>query len=217
MTMLESEMEDHLIKQLTCADSQWTYRPDLTTEDALWNNLREKLNRNNIDKLQGIPLTDMEMAQVKQFLLDQAATTYKAARWLSGEHQVAQIPLLREDASLGEVSLMAVNSREVAGGSSSYEVINQYQAVKGDGAERNRRFDVTLLINGLPLIHIELKNRDHPFMDAFRQITNYCEEGKFRGLMGLVQMFVVSNGEQTRYIAADNHGNLNEKFLTRWQ
>lgn len=214
--MLESEMEDHLIKQLTCADSQWTYRPDLTTEDALWNNLREKLNRNNIDKLQGIPLTDMEMAQVKQFLLDQAATTYKAARWLSGEHQVAQIPLLREDASLGEVSLMAVNSREVAGGSSSYEVINQYQAVKGDGSERNRRFDVTLLINGLPLIHIELKNRDHPFMDAFRQITKYCEEGKFRGLMGLVQMFVVSNGEQTRYIAADNHGNLNEKFLTRW-
>ena len=216
MAMLESEMEDLLIKQLSCDVSQWTYRPDLTTEEALWDNLREKLNRNNIDRLQGIPLTDMEMAQVKQFLLDQAATTYKAARWLSGEHQVAQIPLLREDASLGEVSLMAVNSREVAGGSSSYEVINQYHAVKGDGSERNRRFDVTLLINGLPLIHIELKNRDHPFMDAFRQITKYCEEGKFRGLMGLVLMFVVSNGEQTRYIAADNHGNLNEKFLTRW-
>lgn len=214
--MLESEMEDLLIKQLTCDVSQWTYRPDLTTEDALWNNLREKLNRNNIDKLQGIPLTDGEMAQVKSFLLDQASTTYKAARWLSGEHQVAQIPILRDDASLGEVNLMAVNSREVAGGSSSYEVINQYQAVKGEGSERNRRFDVTLLINGLPLIHIELKNRDHPFMDAFRQITKYCEEGKFRGLMGLVQMFVVSNGEQTRYIAADNHGNMNEKFLTRW-
>lgn len=216
MAMLESEMEELLIKQLSCDVSQWTYRPDLTTEEALWNNLREKLNRNNIDKLQGIPLTDMEMAQVKHFLLDQAATTYKAARWLSGEHQVAQIPLLREDASLGEVNLMAVNSREVAGGSSSYEVINQYQAVKGEGSERNRRFDVTLLINGLPLIHIELKNRDHPFMDAFRQITKYCEEGKFRGLMGLVQLFVVSNGEQTRYIAADNHGNMNEKFLTRW-
>lgn len=216
MAMLESEMEDLLIKQLTCDVSQWTYRPDLTTEEALWNNLREKLNRNNIDKLQGIPLTDGEMSQVKSFLLDQAATTYKAARWLSGEHQVAQIPILRDDASLGEVSLMAVNSREVAGGSSSYEVINQYQAVKGDGSERNRRFDVTLLINGLPLIHIELKNRDHPFMDAFRQITKYCEEGKFRGLMGLVQMFVVSNAEQTRYIAADNHGNMNEKFLTRW-
>ena len=216
MAMLESEMEDLLIKQLTCDVSQWTYGPDLTTEDALWNNLREKLNRNNIDELKGIPLTDGEMSQVKSFLLDQAATTYKAARWLSGEHQVAQIPILRDDASLRKVSLMAVNSREVAGGSSSYEVINQFQAVKGDESERNRRFDVTLLINGPPLIHIELKNRDHPFMDAFRQITKYCEEGKFRGLMGLVQMFVVSNGEQTRYIAADNHGNMNEKFLTRW-
>lgn len=216
MALLESQMEELLIKQLSCDVSQWTYRDDLKCEADLWDNLREKLNRNNIDKLQGIPLTDGEMSQVKSFLLDQATTTYKAARWLSGEHQVAQIPILRDDASLGEVSLMAVNSREVAGGSSSYEVINQYQAVKGDGSERNRRFDVTLLINGLPLIHIELKNRDHPFMEAFRQITKYCEEGKFRGLMGLVQMFVVSNGEQTRYIAADNHGNMNEKFLTRW-
>lgn len=80
MGMLESEMEERLINQLTLGESQWTYRSDLTTEEALWNNLREKLNRNNIDKLQGIPLTDMEMAQVKQFLLDQAATTYKAAR-----------------------------------------------------------------------------------------------------------------------------------------
>lgn len=216
MAMLESKMEELLIEQLTCGVSQWTYRPELTTEEALWNNLREKLNRNNIDKLQGVPITDAEMGQIKQFLLDTAATTYKAARWLSGEHQVAQIPLLREDASLGQVSLMAVNSREVAGGNSSYEVINQYQAVKSDSSDRNRRFDVTLLINGLPMIHIELKNADHPYMDAFRQIGKYCTEGKFRGLMGLVQMFVVSNGSQTRYIAADNHGNMNEKFLTRW-
>ena len=67
--MLESEMEDLLIKQLTSGLSQWTYRPDLTTEEALWNNLREKLNRNNIDKLQGIPLTEREMGQVKQLSL----------------------------------------------------------------------------------------------------------------------------------------------------
>ena len=216
MVKLESEMEELLIKQLTCDISQWTYRSDLTTEVALWNNLREKLNRNNIDKLDGKPLTDSEMAQIKQFLLNQAQTTYKAARWLSGEHQVAQIPLLRDDASVGEISLMAVNSREIAGGNSSYEVINQYQATNEGGSERNRRFDVTLLINGLPLIHIELKNGDHPYMDAFRQIKKYCGEGKFHGLMGLVQMFIVSNGEQTRYIAADNYGKMNEKFLTRW-
>lgn len=216
MAMLEADMEDLLIQQLSYEANQWTYRPDLRTEEDLWNNLREKLNKNNIDKLQGVLLTDSEMDQVKEFLRDTGASTYKAARWLSGEHQVAQIPLRREDASLGEISLMAINNREIAGGRSSYELINQFQSKGSLSGARDRRFDVTLLINGLPLIHIELKNQDHPFMDAFRQISKYCKEGKFRGLMGLVQMFVVSNGTNTRYIAADNHGNMNEQFLIRW-
>lgn len=217
MAMLESEMEKLLIEQLCCDVSQWTYRDDIRTEADLWNNLRQKLNQNNIALLDGVPLTDEEMNQVKEFIRDQAETTYKAARWLAGEHRVAQIPVVREDASKGTVSLIAVNNREVAGGKSSYEVINQYRStIEESGGTRDRRFDVTLLINGLPLIHIELKNQDHPFMDAYRQIKKYGEEGKFRGLMGLVQMFVVTNGPQTRYIAANNRGELNEKFLTGW-
>ena len=66
---------------------------------------------------------------------------------------------------------LTVNNREIAGGSSSYEVINQYSStIERSGGSRNRRFDITLLINGFPLIHIELKNHDHPYMDAFRQI-----------------------------------------------
>lgn len=217
MAMLESEMEKRLIEQLCCDVSQWTYRDDIRTEADLWNNLRQKLNQNNIALLDGVPLTDEEMNQVKEFIRDQAETTYKAARWLAGEHRVAQIPVVREDASKGTVSLVAINNREVAGGKSSYEVINQYRStIEEAGGSRDRRFDVTLLINGLPLIHIELKNQDHPFMDAYRQIKKYGEEGKFRGLMGLVQMFVVTNGSQTRYIAANNRGELNEKFLTGW-
>lgn len=217
MAMLESEMEKLLIVQLCCDVSQWTYRDDIRTEADLWDNLRQKLNQNNIALLDGVPLTDEEMSQVKEFIRDQAETTYKAARWLAGEHRVAQIPVVREDASKGIISLVAINNREVAGGKSSYEVINQYRStIEEAGGSRDRRFDVTLLINGLPLIHIELKNQDHPFMDAYRQIKKYGEEGKFRGLMGLVQMFVVTNGSQTRYIAANNRGELNEKFLTGW-
>jgi len=215
--MLESEMEKLLIEQLCCDVSQWTYRDDIRTEADLWDNLRQKLNQNNIALLDGVPLTNEEMNQVKEFIRDQAETTYKAARWLAGEHRVAQIPVVREDASKGTISLIAINNREVAGGKSSYEVINQYRStIEESGGSRDRRFDVTLLINGLPLIHIELKNQDHPFMDAYRQIKKYGEEGKFRGLMGLVQMFVVTNGSQTRYIAANNRGELNEKFLTGW-
>lgn len=217
MAMLESEMEKLLIEQLCCDVSQWTYRDDIRTEADLWDNLRQKLNQNNIALLDGVSLTDEEMNQVKEFIRDQAETTYKAARWLAGEHRVAQIPVVREDASKGTISLVAINNREVAGGKSSYEVINQYRStIEESGGSRDRRFDVTLLINGLPLIHIELKNQDHPFMDAYRQIKKYGEEGKFHGLMGLVQMFVVTNGSQTRYIAANNRGELNEKFLTGW-
>ena len=211
--MLERTLEDNLIEILTTGVSQWTYRPDIKTEEDLWKNLREKLTQQNLSVLDGHPITDLEMVQIKNYLLDQAMTTYKAACWLYGENRIAQIPLVREDASLGKIDLKAINNREIAGGTSSYEVINQYVPTGGD---RNRRFDVTLLINGLPLIHIELKNQDHPFMDAFRQIQKYADEGQFQGLFGFIQMFVVSNGAQTRYIAANSNGELNQRFLIRW-
>ncbi|WP_295920128.1 HsdR family type I site-specific deoxyribonuclease, partial [uncultured Anaerovibrio sp.] len=216
MAQSEASMEKALIKQLTEDVSQWTYRRDITDEASLWANFREKLNQNNIAALDGEPITDGEFNQIQQFMLDVAKSPYKAALWLAGENGEAVIPLTREDASKGSIHLMAISNREIAGGRSSYEVINQFVSEKQDDEDRERRFDVTLLINGLPMIHIELKNQDHPFMDAFRQIKKYSLEGKFRGLFGMVQMFVVSNGSNTRYIAADTGSNLNEKFLTSW-
>ena len=216
MAQSEASMEKALIKQLTEDVSQWTYRRDITDEASLWANFREKLNQNNIGALEGEPITDVEFNQIQQFMLDVAKSPYKAALWLAGENGEAVIPLTREDASKGSIHLMAISNREIAGGRSSYEVINQFVSEKQDDEDRERRFDVTLLINGLPMIHIELKNQDHPFMDAFRQIKKYSLEGKFRGLFGMVQMFVVSNGSNTRYIAADTGSNLNEKFLTSW-
>ena len=216
MAQSEASMEKALIHQLTEDVSQWTYRKDIADEDSLWANFRAKLNQNNLAVLDGVLLTNDEFHQVQQYMLDVAKSPYKAALWLAGENGEAVIPLAREDAAKGTIHLMAVSNREIAGGRSSYEVINQFVSDKQDEEDRERRFDVTLLINGLPMIHIELKNQDHPFMDAFRQIKKYSLEGKFRGLFGLVQMFVVSNGSNTRYIAADTGSNLNEKFLTSW-
>ena len=213
MSTPEKVLEEKLINQLTAGVSQWTYRPDIRTEEQLWQNFREKLEKNNVAVLNGIKLTDSEMEQIKEKLLQEAATTYKAACWLSGEHRVVQVSLVRENASLGTVHLQVLNNKEIAGGNSSYEIINQFFR---EGTERERRFDVSLLINGIPLIHIELKNANHPFMDAFRQIKKYCREGQFKGLFGFVQMFVVSNGVETRYIAANRNGDMNEKFLSRW-
>lgn len=216
MAQSEASMEKALIHQLTQDVSQWTYRKDITDEVSLWANFRHKLNQNNLAVLDDVPITDVEFEQIRQYMLDVAKTPYKAALWLAGENGEAVIPLVREDASKGSIHLMAVSSREIAGGRSSYEVINQFVSDKQDADDRERRFDVTLLINGMPMIHIELKNQDHPYMDAFRQIKKYSLEGKFRGLFGMIQMFVVSNGSNTRYIAADTGSNLNEKFLTSW-
>lgn len=212
----EKEMEDRLIEQLTTGQSQWTYRPDIRTEEDLWLNLRQKLEQSGPNKviLNGVPLTDQEFDQVKMQL--QFATFYDAAQWLVGENGIAKVRVQREDAALGTISLQVINNKEINGGTSSYEVINQFQAKRQKGMDRDRRFDVTLLINGLPMIHIELKNRNHPFMDGFRQIKKYIAEGKFRGLFSCVQIFVVSNGSDTRYIAAAMDTKLKEQFLTKW-
>lgn len=97
-----------------------------------------------------------------------------------------------------------------------YEVINQYSALKTEEDGRNRRFDVTLMINGLPMIHIELKNKQHSYMDGFWQIKKYIGEGKFTGIFSAVQMFVISNGVNTKYFSAASDTELNEKFISGW-
>lgn len=210
----EAELEQNLIKQLISGKSQWTYRDDLHTEDDLWKNFREKLEYNNKDVLNGVLLTEQEFQQVKNQL--HFSNFYEAAKWLAGENGIAKVQVQREDATLGTIRLKVINRADIAGGMSSYEVINQFESDKRSSSDRNRRFDVTLLINGLPMIHIELKNRRHPFMEAFRQIKKYLKEGKFTGIFSSIQMFVVTNGTDTRYIASALDTKLNEKFLTKW-
>lgn len=212
MAEAEKTIEDNLIEQLTQGDSQWTYRPDINTEDALWANIRGILENNNKALLNDTPLSDQEFEQVKNQLT--LPTFYDAAVWIAGENGKAMVHVQRGNETL---HLMMLNRADKAGGSSVYEVIHQYKATKDEeGKGRNRRFDVTMLINGLPLIHIELKNREHPYMDAFRQIKKYIVEGKFSGPFSCVQMFVVSNAVNTKYIAPAMDADLNEKFLCGW-
>ena len=211
---LESEMEDKLIDQLINGESQWTYRPDLRNEEALWDNFRKILTRNNKDKLNDVPLTDKEFEQVKTQL--NFGSFYRAGEWLKGENGIAQVLVQRDDARLGKVSLTVFKSQDISGGISVYEVINQYASSKRDEQDRNRRFDVTLLINGLPLIQIELKNRSEGYMAAFEQIKKYSNEGKYTGIFSMLQMFVVTNGVDTKYIAAADGQHINKEFLTSW-
>ena len=215
MPELERIIEEKLIEQLVYGDSQWTYREDLKTEEDLWRNFKYILEQNNKDRLNGESLSDAEFEQVKNQL--QFSSFYKAGEWLVGENGKVMVHVQRDTEKL---HLVVMNHEHIAGGSSVYEVINQYSALKDEDdyytVSRNRRFDVTLMINGLPMIHIELKNRQHSYMDGFNQIKKYISEGKFTGIFSAVQMFVVSNGVDTKYFAAASDTDLNAKFMSGW-
>ena len=215
MAELESMIEKKLIEQLVMGDSQWVYRKDLKTEADLWANFRYILEQNNKERLNGKNLSDSEFEQVKNQL--QFSSFYKAGEWLVGENGKVQVHVQRDTERL---HLVVMNHEHVAGGSSVYEVINQYSALQTDedhfASARDRRFDVTLMINGLPMIHIELKNKQHSYMDGFWQIKKYIGEGKFTGIFSAVQMFVISNGVDTKYFSAAQDTELNPKFISGW-
>lgn len=211
MAELEAVLEKRLIDQLCQGDSQWTYRPDIRTEEDLWENFRHILEQNNKAKLDDGHLTDSEFAKIKNDLSH--ASFYDAGKWLVGENGQVYVHVQRGNEPL---HLLVLNNEHIAGGTSVYEVINQYQAFGEEADARDRRFDVTLLINGIPMIHIELKNKKHSYIDGFYQIKKYIAEGKFRGLFSNVQMFVVSNGVDTKYFSAARDNELNKKFLTGW-
>lgn len=210
----ELEIEKQLITQLVTGESQWTYRDDLKTEEQLWENFFEKLAQNNVALLADYPLTEQEKRQIKNQL--NFVSYYDAAKWLVGENGIAKVEVQREDASLGTIRLSVIWRDNIAAGKSSYEVVNQVQREKVNPLDQDRRLDVTLLINGLPMIQIELKSPRVAFLDAFHQIKKYDREGKFRGIYSSLQMFVVTNKVDTRYIAAARENKLNKQFLTKW-
>ena len=168
MPELEKIIEEKLIDQLIYGDSQWTYRKDLKTEEDLWKNFKYILEQNNKDRLNGESLSESEFEQVKNQL--QFSSFYKAGEWLVGENGKVQVHVQRDTERL---HLVVMNHEHIAGGSSVYEVINQYSALKNEEDDtlpaRDRRFDVTLMINGLPMIHIELKTDNiRIWMDSIR-------------------------------------------------
>lgn len=81
------------------------------------------------------------------------------------------------------------------------QVINQYAVSTGEGAAHDNRYDVTILVNGLPMIHVELKRRGVPIREAFNQIDRYQRDSFWAasGLYEFVQIFVISNGTNTKY------------------
>ena len=216
----ESEIEARLSDVLGEGRNQWTYRPDLKSEEDLWNNLRQKITYKNLSELGEVLLTDKEFELIKTQILSRTQTPFDAGKWLRGENGIARVTIDREDMTLGQVSLVVNSNQDINGGTASYEVVHQIAKNRSSIENRDRRFDVTLLINGLPIIQIELKkvNAKDGIYQAFNQVKKYAEEGLFRNnIFSTLQLFVVSNEKTTRYFANAMPKDMHRKFLFSWR
>jgi type I restriction enzyme, R subunit len=216
----ELAVERRLIEVLGEGHNQWNYRPDLKSEEDLWKNLRKIITRNNLSVIGEHPISDKEFDAIKTELLSKTQTPFDAARWLKGENGIARITIEREDVSLGSMSLVLYSNQDIGGGISTYEIVHQIAKQKAHEDGRDRRFDVTLLINGLPIVQIELKQvsaKDGVFQ-AFNQIKKYAEEGMFRNnIFSTLQLFVISNEQTTRYFANAMPKDMHKKFVFSWR
>lgn len=178
----EAQLEKNLIEQLV---RQGYERVTINDYDSLLGNFKQQLNKFNEKKLNGQPLTDAEFSR---FLTQiDGKSIFDSAKILR-DKQVFQ----RDDGT--EVYLELMNIRDWC--KNIFQVTNQTTV---EGTYKNR-YDVTIFINGLPVVQIELKRRGLDFKEAFNQIQRYRKHS-FRGLYRYLQMFVVSNGVDTKYFA----------------
>ena len=181
-------------------------------------NWRKIIFERNRTTLNDVPLSDDEMNRVMDFVKLQANNPVKANHFIIGRPIAIRRDLNSPDTEHAgnEVYLNIFSPAEIAGGSSRYQIAEQTY-FSTDPQYNDRRGDITLLINGLPVIHIELKASGVDVNYATEQIIKYANEGVWRGFMGLVQVFWAITPEDAVFFAnAGEANNFNSSFFFRW-
>ena len=183
----EAELEKEFIRLL--CEQGYTYLP-LHTEDELIANLRSQL-----EELNHYQFSDTEW---QQFFSDVIANPNEHIPEKTRKIQEDNVQVLhRDDGSSKNITL--IDKRNIH--NNRLQVINQYEVKQADGARHDNRYDVTILVNGFPLVHVELKRRGVAIREAFNQINRYQRDSFWVGcgLYEYVQIFVISNGTNTKY------------------
>ena len=187
-------------------------------EKDLIENWRNILNTNNKAKLNGVELSDNEMMQIMEHVRLKCNTPVKANIFINGK----DICIIRDGDSKDtehagkEVYLEIFDPVEIAGGKSKYQIAEQIK-YNTSANFNDRRGDVLLLINGIPVIHIELKASGVSVTEASNQIKKYAKEGIWTGLFSLIQVFFAMTPEDVVYFANPGaYTNYNDAFFFRW-
>ena len=210
----EADFENALIALLTT--KSWEKEVLLyPTEEELIANWQAHLDKTNqhIDKLD-VPLIRSEMNQILE-QVQALKTPYALNGFINGK-TVAIKRENEESRHFGkEVSLDIFDREEISAGKSRYQIAQQPRFTPRSDSYPKQRGDLMLLINGMPMFHIELKRSGVPISQATNQIERYHKAGAFSGIFSLVQVFVAMTPEECRYFA-NTSGPLNPAFYFRW-
>lgn len=203
--LVERGWEPEVIRHPSEADllKNWAY--------ILFNNNRQR------NCLNECPLTDGEMQQIMEQIIN-LRTPLKLNSFINGRSVSITRDNPDDELHFGkEVSLKIYDRQEIAYGESRYQIVQQPHFNTKSPILNNRRGDLMLLINGMPVIHIELKRSGVPVSDAYNQIMKYSHEGVFRGLFSLIQVFVAMEPEEAVYFANPGEdGVFNKTFFFHW-
>ena len=214
----EAEFEEALIKILQKHGWEEKVLKNYTEEDLI-QNWADILYENNksIDRLDEYPLTRSEMDQIID-KINELRTPLNLNGLINGK--TIEIKRDNEDDKnhFGkEISLKIYDRQEIAAGQSRYQIAQQPRFSSKSKYLNDRRGDITLLINGMPVIHIELKKNGVPLSYACNQIKKYSEEAVFTGLFSLVQIFVAMTPEESVYFANPGRdGKFNSDYYFHW-
>ena len=191
----EADLEKEFIRMLT--EQGYAYLP-IHSEAELITNLRVQL-----EKLNGYTFSDSEW---DRFFKNNVANPNEHIAEKTQKIQEDYVQVLkRDDGTTKNITL--IDKKNVH--NNFLQVINQYEISQSQGAKHDNRYDVTILVNGLPLIHVELKRRGVPIREAFNQINRYQRDSFWAGcgLFEYVQIFVISNGTNTKYYSNSTRWN----------
>jgi len=214
----ESDFEEALIKILSEKGWEKEVLKNYSEKDLLrnWADILFENNR-DIDRLNDYPLTDSEMQQILE-QIEALRTPLKLNGFINGK----SVCIVRDNPDdklhFGkEVSLKIYDRLEIAAGQSRYQIVQQPKFPTKSKLLNDRRGDLMLLINGMPVIHIELKRSGIPVSQAYHQIEKYSREGIFTGLFSLVQIFVAMEPNEAVYFANPGpDGKFNQDYYFHW-
>lgn len=191
----------------------WKYEPDIKSTPQLWDNFKRILEQHNQNVLEH-PMSESEFSQVKKIISD-LHTPYEAGQFLYGLNGVSQIEIDLDDGR--HIFLTVFDQKQIGAGDTVYQIVNQIKRPAVINGKSDRRFDTTLLINGLPIIQIEEKRDTHDINEALNQMHQYIDEGQYGDIFSALQILIAITPNNVKYMANTTSEKFNKDFAFNWQ